>query len=273
VKIRLMSNLSLKMAAGMFAIVVVMSLVPGVVRAEMSDDAKREYNRAVEFSQAGKTDSAIAAYEASIGLCADIANDSMVVQMHINVGALYYEANDLTKAAGHIESALSADSSQAGAYKNLGLVRNKAKDYVKAIAAFERYLTMEPGDATAWSNLAGAYKSTKNTSKAISSYRKALKADPKDYRAAYNLGNLLQKQNKFDDAIDAYKKAIAANSKHVGAYYNLAISVHQVDMESCVPDYEAFIKVAGNKKKWKAQVTQAKDIVKQIKDYLDLQGE
>ena len=60
--------------------------------AAVPDDAKREFNRGIEFSKAKKLDSAIVAYEAAIKIAPDY------LDAQINIGALYYEKGDLAKA-------------------------------------------------------------------------------------------------------------------------------------------------------------------------------
>ncbi|HUU45590.1 MAG TPA: tetratricopeptide repeat protein [Acidobacteriota bacterium] len=243
---------------------IILVLMPGLVVAEVSDEAKRQFNNGVEYEKADKPDSAIAAYTAALAEAPDY------LDAHINVGALYYQKGDLTNAAQHLEHAVRLDSTQASAYKNLGLVRQQAEEYPAAVAAFTRYLSYQPDDGGAWASLAQVYKESGEKAKAVDAYNKALAADPEDYRSAYNLGNILQEQKKFEAAKAAYLKAIGAKSNYVEAYYNLAICSHQIDFESCVPDYEAFIAKAGTSKKWTKQVTQARDIIKQINDYLDV---
>lgn len=252
-----------------FCGVVVMALgllfQAAVAKAEISDDAKRLFNSGVEYEKAEKADSAITAYEAAI------AEAPEYLDARINVGALYYQKGSLVKAAEHLKEAIKLDSTRASAHKNLALVSLKAKEYGSSIAAFDDYLKLNPKDAGALASLAQAYKESGDTTKAMATYNAVLKVNAKDHRSAYNLGNLLQKQKKYEQAIAAYRKAIAANPKYVGAYYNLAICSHQVDFETCIADYQAFIKAAGTRKKWRKQVTQVKGIIEQITDYLDAQ--
>ncbi len=120
----------------------------------------------------------------------------------------------------------------------------------------------------------GAAKKKKgDVAGAKSAYETAIKADPSDSKSYYNLGNIQKDANQFEEAIATYKKAIAANPKYIEAYYNLAIASHSLDMDNCVPDYEAFLKVAQGSSKWKSKVTEVQGIVKQIKDYLATKGE
>lgn len=253
---------------GRWAVVagMILALFPVLANAEISEEAKRQFNSGVEFEKANKQDSAIAAYTAAL------AEAPEYLDAHINVGALYYQKGDLTNAAQHLEHAIRLDSTRAGAYKNLGLVRQQANEFPAAITAFTRYLSLQPDDDGAWASLAQVYKESGNKAMAVDSYNKALAANPQDYRSAYNLGNILQEQQKFEAAKAAYRKAISAKSDYVEAYYNLAICSHQLDFESCIPDYEAFIAKAGSSKKWSKQVAQAKDIIKQINEYLDVKG-
>jgi len=237
------------------------------VSADISDDAKRKFNSGVEHESAGHTDSAIAAYEGAVTLAPEY------LDAHINVGALYYEKGELPKAAEHLQKAIAIDSTSASAYKNLALVRQKASDHTAAIATFSQYLLREAGDAKGWASLGQSQLELRDSSAALASYEKSLTLDPSDYRTAFNIGNIHQNRGEFHKAIAAYDKAIAKNSKYVPAYFNRAVSSQQLDMAGCVKHYESFIAVAGSSKEWTSKVTQAKDIVKQIKDWLDAQGE
>jgi tetratricopeptide (TPR) repeat protein len=239
-----------------------------VAAAEPTEEAKKSFNTAVEAAKAGNTAAAIAAYEEACKASPDY------LQAHINVGAIYYEQSKLDLAANHLEAAVKIDSTSADAWKNLGLVYTQAGKFDQASAAFTRLGTIDAKSAAAgWATLGAAKKKKGDTAGAKAAYEMAIKADPSDSKSLYNLGNIQKDANQFDEAIATYKKAIAANPKYIEAYYNLAICSHQLDMESCVPDYEAFLKVAQGSSKWKSKVTEVQGIVKQIKDYLAAKGE
>lgn len=254
-------------------VLVACGLVSGVFAAagfsaEPTEEAKKSFNAAVEAVKAGNTAAAITSYEDAIKASPDY------LQAHINVGAIYYEQGKLPEAAGHLEAAIKLDSMNADAYKNLGLVHTQAGEFDKASVAFTHLNTIDPkAAASGWSALGAAKKKKGDTAGAKGAYETAVKLDPTDSKAFYNLGNIQKDANQFEDAIATYKKAIAANPKYVEAYYNLAISSHQLDMENCVADYEAFLKVAQGSSKWKGKVTEVQGIVKQIKDYLAAKGE
>lgn len=254
-------------------VLVALGLISGVFAAagfsaEPTEEAKKSYNTAVEAVKAGNAAAAITAYEEAIKASPDY------LQAHINVGAIYYEQGKLPEASSHLEAAIKLDSMNADAYKNLGLVHTQAGEFDKASAAFTRLNTLDAkGAASGWAALGAAKKKKGDTAGAKSAYETAVKLDPADSKSYYNLGNIQKDANQFDEAIATYKKAIAANPKYVEAYYNLAISSHQLDMEKCVADYEAFLKVAQGSNKWKSKVTEVQGIVKQIKDYIAAKGE
>lgn len=231
---------------------------PGRARAEITEDAKKDFNRGVELSKANQPDSAIAAYEAAIAKSPDY------LQAHINVGALYYDKKQLADAARHLKAAVALDSTSAEAYKSLGLIHLQAKDYDASIAAFQRLLVLDPKSQGAWASLAQALKGKGDSKGAIDAYTHAAQSDPKDPRPYYNVGNIHQSAGRFADAIAAYKKSIAADPKFIEAYYNLAISSQQLDQDKCVPDYQAFVKVAQGSAKWKSKVAEVQKIVDAI---------
>ncbi|MEW5700863.1 MAG: tetratricopeptide repeat protein [Candidatus Zixiibacteriota bacterium] len=232
-----------------------------------SDQAKREFNRGVELTKAGKADSAIAAYEAAVKESPDY------LQAHINAGALYYEKGRLGNAAAHLKAAVALDSTSADAYKNLALVHVQAGEFDTAATVLNRLTTLDPKKgAVAWAALGQAKKKKGDVPGALDAYNKAIKADPNDYRTLYNIGNIHKDAGRFEDAIASYKKSIAANPKYIEAYYNLAIASHQMDQDHCVPDYEAFLKAARGSSKWKTKSAEVEKIVGQINAYLESKG-
>jgi tetratricopeptide (TPR) repeat protein len=235
-------------------------LAPTLVRAEVTEQAKKEFNRGVELAKAGKADSAIVAYEAAVAASPDY------LQAHINVGALYYEKKQYADAARHLQAAVTLDSTNAEANKSLALVQTQAKEYDAAVASFQRLLRLDPKDAGSWASLGQVYKKKGDNKSALDAYGRAIALDPKDYKSHYNIGNIHQGAQRFDEAIAEYRQAITINPKYIEAYYNLAISSHQLDQAKCIPDYEAFLKVARGSSRWTAKVAEVDKIVKQIRE-------
>jgi tetratricopeptide (TPR) repeat protein len=254
-------------AGWLMAVWVAVVLIPVWAQAEITDQAKRDFNRGVELSKAGQADSAIAAYEAAVKASPDY------LQAHINAGALYYEKGQLSNAAAHLKAAVALDSTSADAYKNLGLVHVQAGEFDAAAGVLTRLTQLDPKKAAAgWAALGQAKKKKGDAQGAMEAYNKAVKADPTDHKAFYNIGNIQKDAGRFAEAIASYRKAIAVNPKYIEAYYNLAIASHQMDQDQCIPDYQAFLKVAQGTSKWKTKCTEVEKIVKDITAYLDSKG-
>ena len=248
-------------------LVLLVVAVAGPASAVPTEDAKKAYNSGLEAAKAGKTDSAVAYYESAVKLSPDY------LDAHINVGAIYYEKGQLEQAAEHLKAAIALDSTSTDAYKNLGLVYVQDGKYDEATGAINHLTPLDAKKASAvWAAMAQAKKKKGDIEGAKQAYAQAVKTDPSDSKSYYNLGNIQKDNKEYEDAIATYKKAIAQNPKFIEAYYNLAISSHQLDMDHCVPDYEAFLKVAAGSSKWKSKVTEVQGIVKQIKDYLATKG-
>ncbi len=236
--------------------------------AEPSEEAKKCFNTAVEAVKASDTTRAISSYEEAIKASPEY------LDAHVNVGAIYYAQGKVDLAASHIEAAARIDSTNAKNFKDLGTLYTQAGKFDQASAALSKLAPLDPTSAASgWFALGGAKKKKGDVAGARSSYELAAKLDPSDSKPLYNLGNIHKDAREFVEAIAMYKRAIAVNPKYVDAYYNLAISSHTLDMDKCVPDYEAFLKVAQGKTSWKAKVTEVQGIVKQIKDYLATKGE
>ena len=81
------------------ALTAVICIAASAVWAEIPDTAKVHFNAGVEATQGNKIDEAITQYEAAIKLSPEYRD------AHINVGALYFQKDNMAKASEHLEAA------------------------------------------------------------------------------------------------------------------------------------------------------------------------
>jgi tetratricopeptide (TPR) repeat protein len=116
-------------------------------------------------------DEAVAAYEKVLAIDPDHA------AAHINLGTLYYNRQDHSRAEQHYRSAIESDPRYALAYFDLGNVLDETGRVREAIQTYETALRLAPTYADAHYNLALAYEKVKEPRKALPHWRAYTKLD------------------------------------------------------------------------------------------------
>jgi tetratricopeptide (TPR) repeat protein len=139
------------------------------------------FKEAVELTNAGKYDEAIAGYQAILAQNAQIA----------------------------------------AVHKNLGFVYVQKKDYPAAEAAYLEVLDLEPADPDALLALAGIYNAMGQKDKAKAMLDQATEANPGDPKAQLKKGIFLRNANDNDGALQAFQAVLEAEPNNVDALFNL----------------------------------------------------
>lgn len=107
---------------------------------------------------------------------------------------------------------LQADPNNAGLLANIGNIYYDAKQYSKAIQYYEQALKVQPADTSVRTDLGTSYWYTGDADTAISQFNKALTYDPNKADTLFNLG-VVKWQGKKDGpgAIAAWQKLLATN--------------------------------------------------------------
>lgn len=96
---------------------------------------------------------------------------------HINLGTLYYNRQEYTRAEKHYRRAIEVDSRYALAYFDLGNVLDETGRVPDAIAAYKAALLLAPTYADAHYNLALAYEKMREPRKALPHWRAYVRLD------------------------------------------------------------------------------------------------
>lgn len=229
--------------------------------AQPSDEAKKQFNAGVEADKAGKTDAAIAAYEAALKASPNYPD------AHRNLAAAYQAKKEYAKALPHLEAV--TDEKNVDNLNALGALAILAKDYVKGVAAFEKANAAKPNDPQLMMSLAEAYKKDRQTTKAVELYKKVIAAEPKNSTARFNLGKIYFDDEEYVPAQGVFKQMQTDFPNDHRGYYMYALSVHAEDpenVEGYQPLYEQFIaKFKGNAKA-AGNVKAAEKVIDQIKN-------
>ena len=116
-------------------------------------------------------DKAMEAYQTVLELDPDYA------PAHINLGTVYYNQEDFTRAEYHYRKAIDCDQRYALAWFDLGNVLDETGRVAEAIKAYQTAIRLAPTYADAHYNLALAFERSREPRKALARWRHYLKLD------------------------------------------------------------------------------------------------
>lgn len=135
-------------------------------------NATEYFNRGVALEDdPASQEEALAAYRKVLEL------DPNFAPAHINLGTLYYNAQDYESAEHHYRKAIECDPRYALAYFDLGNVLDETGRIPEAIKAYETALRLAPTYADAHYNIALAYERTREVRRALVHWRAYAKLD------------------------------------------------------------------------------------------------
>ena len=130
------------------------------------------------------------------------------------MGLQSQQAGNLHQAELIYKKVLTADPSNAEAYRLLGALSYEKGEPAAAILLIQKAIAIKPNMADSYCNLADAQRSLGQTDEAIANCRKALSLRPNFPEALNNLGINLQGHGDISGAVFYHKKAIALDRKN-----------------------------------------------------------
>jgi tetratricopeptide (TPR) repeat protein len=110
-------------------------------------------------------------------------------------------------------------------HNNIGNIYFNTKNYTKAIEEYSIAIKMDPEYSQAYFNLGLLYKTIGDLNKAIYYYQKAIELSPKTAEYYNNLGIVYMLKDDYDEAIKMYTKALEINPSFTQVYSNLEIAL------------------------------------------------
>ena len=141
-----------------------------------------------------------------------------------NLGYLYAEMGDLTRAVSAYQMALDISPKHGKALYNLGNIYKEQGRLVDALTLYKKVSEVDPRNSDAYLNMGSIYLKRGNRREAKESFQKAVKVDPENAKAYFNLGVLEESAGNLQKAIDLYRESIAKDPNNRVAYYNLGNS-------------------------------------------------
>jgi len=127
-------------------------------------------------------------------------------EVYFHLGNAKFESGDAAGAAGAFEKAVEMDSTYFKAIVNLGLMYDEQQNFTKAIETFEHASRLEPQNPDVWSHLGNTYTTQGNHAKAAELYRKALAIDPNAVHALYSMGVAFADAGIFREAVQYWTR-------------------------------------------------------------------
>jgi tetratricopeptide (TPR) repeat protein len=148
-------------------------VVPANVKSmRAAETASEHFARGVALEEDSRSQAeAIAAYKKVLEL------DPGHAAAYINLGTLYYNRQDYTRAEAHYRKAVEVDPRYALAYFDLGNVLDETGRVAEAINAYKSALQLAPTYADAHYNLALAYEKTRQPRPALQHWRAYVRLD------------------------------------------------------------------------------------------------
>jgi len=164
------------------------------------DEAEWHYRRALALEQAGRTNKAVAEYQAAIGL------KPHHVSAHHNLGVICARQDKLDLAVAHYRRALEADPEAPDVHNDLGIALQRSGRRDQAMQHYREALRIDPDYADAHVNLGQLLVEQGQNVEGIDHFHKALALNPRHREAHHNLGLALARQNDFAGAAEQFRQ-------------------------------------------------------------------
>lgn len=163
-------------------------------------------NRANFRRDQGRTEEALADYNAAITLKPDGA-------LYNSRAKLYFNQNKLQQALDDYNKAIALDSTEGEYYVNRGAVWAVGGKLDMALADFNTGIRLSPDHANGFKNRSLVYQAYKQWDKALSDINIYLEMHPEDADLWYESGRLKNILNRYNEAMADLNRAIQINNK------------------------------------------------------------
>lgn len=210
------------------------------------------YTAAKAAAQSGDVAGAISKYKAILAVAPHLG------PAYNNLGSLYLQQHEYSKAIAILKQGLGVDHSMYSATVLLGVAYYEAGEYTNARQPLEAAVRANPKDNNAEFYLAKDLVKLRDFGPAASHLQELTKREPKDQEVWYMLGNvyiqlseaalakvdaidpnsvlsheirgdIMASMKNFDGALVEYKKAVDIAPNQIGTHYKLADAYWQVD--------------------------------------------
>jgi tetratricopeptide (TPR) repeat protein len=175
-------------------------------------------NRANYRRDQGRTQEALADYDAAISLKPDGA-------LYNSRAKLYFNLQKFPEAMENYNKAIEMDSTQGEYYVNRGAVFALTNQLERSLMDFNKGLQLDPDHANGYKNRSLVYQSFGQFDKALQDVTTYLRMHPEDADLWYESGRLKNALNQASSAMPDLERAIQLNNKQ-GLYYYEKLKCH-----------------------------------------------
>ena len=179
------------------------------------DNSIIHYNLGLLLFRQGKTDEAIANFQAAVEI------QPRYVDAHDNLGVALLQAGKPDAGIAHLKEAARLAPGRADLYYNLGIALGEQGQTAQAIGQFQEALQLNPGFAGAHSRLGDVLLQQGQVDDAIAHFRRALEIQPSLAEADCKLGIALLRTGQLDEALVHLQRALEIRPGFAEAHYNL----------------------------------------------------
>ncbi|GAB4287556.1 MAG: hypothetical protein Fur0025_21120 [Oscillatoriaceae cyanobacterium] len=222
------------------SLAVVLGIVGSIAlfQAHTQSQAKEFYNRAVERSQRGEPQAALADLNLAIQLVPNYAS------AYYSRGRVRFETGDYGGAIGDYTRAIELNTNDAGAYANrclarLQLASHSGEQFSLAVNDCTRAIELNPNYADAYANRCLARLHLAEPQIAISDCTRAIHLNPNHTVAYYRRGLAAAAANDLKQALADYTTAIRLNPEDANAYNRRGMIRSELgDQPGAISDFE-----------------------------------
>lgn len=135
-------------------------------------ESEKWFQRGLECEQTGAVQDAIKAYESAVEL------DPTSAGAWLNLGTIFFNGRQFSKAETYYRKALEADPKYALAQFNIANLYDERGDYERALRHYQEAVRLYPGYADAHYNLALLFQGSGQVMEAVRHWKTYLKLDP-----------------------------------------------------------------------------------------------
>lgn len=183
----------------------------------INEQIRQQLKSGVDAHLRGNLAAAESAYKTVLSI------DEKNVTAHNNLGFIYGQQGEWSRAVNHLQTATDIKPDYATALSNLGQVYYSIGETQKGLEFLERAVAMDDQDPQNWHNLARISLLAGNLQRAEYAWWRACHLQPDSLDYSVNLGISIAAQKRFVDAEKIYKSVLAVNPVHFNALLQLGI--------------------------------------------------
>ncbi|CRL00187.1 CLUMA_CG013461, isoform A [Clunio marinus] len=145
------------------------------------------------------------------------------------LGILYLKVNEVDRAYGKLEEAISIDDKHAESLLAFGAIMQTKNDGEAALNVYKKIPNLQDESFEIWNNIGMCFYRKNKLIAAISCLKKALWMCPLNFNVLYNLGVVLMTAQQFASAFQCFVSAVSRRPDNAESFMMLAICLYYLN--------------------------------------------